>query len=116
MNSQFRSLFNHFFKLFFDRGSSEDSQRWSSIAQLLAALSVPGLMISFFMMSDHPPGITMFVTPAFSDSERMWLRMGDRYVFVSYAMIAMGILMALKWDSLFPDRQDYMVLTSLPIS
>ena len=116
MNSQFRPLFNHFFRRFFDRSTSEDSQPLSGIAQLLAGLSIPGLMISFFMMSDHPPGVTMFVTPAFSDTARVWLRMGDRYVFVSFAMIAMGILMALKWDSLFPDRQDYMVLTSLPIS
>src|SRR5262249_51813911 len=34
----------------------------------------------------------------------------------SFAMIAMGLLMAFKWDSLFPDRRDYLALTSLPIS
>jgi len=52
---------------------------------------------------------------AFSQVERLWLRLGDRYVFVAYAMIAMGLLMAFKWDSLFPDRRDYLILGSLPI-
>jgi predicted permease len=116
MGPQFRTLFGHFFERFFDTDSAADSDGRIRIIQLLAMLSVPGLMLSFFMKSDHPPGPTLFVTPAFSEIERVWLRVGDRYIFVSYAMIAMGLLMAFKWDSLFPDRRDYLALTPLPIS
>jgi predicted permease len=116
MGTQFRTLFRHFFERFFDTDSVADSDGRIRIIQLLAMLSVPGLMLSFFMKSDHPPGLTLFVTPAFSEIERIWLRVGDRYIFISYAMIAMGLLMAFKWDSLFPDRRDYLALTPLPIS
>src|SRR5689334_21362612 len=31
-------------------------------------------------------------------------------------MVVMGLVMTLKWDSLFPDRRDYLILSSLPIS
>src|SRR5205823_12163531 len=85
------------------------------VIQLLALLTVPGLMISFFMMADHPAG-SMFVTAAASETDRLWLRIGDRYVFVSYAMVVMGLLMTFKWDSLFPDRRDYLILSPLPVS
>src|SRR5439155_8541418 len=50
-----------------------------------------------------------------TEAERMWLRVGDRYTFVAYAMTAMGLLMAFKWETLFPDRPDYLILTPLPI-
>src|SRR5215468_3688119 len=117
MRPQFATLFRHFFARLFDsESSSPNSDGGLRIVQLLALLSVPGLMISFFMMSDHPPGLTLFVTPAFSDVERLWLRIGDHYVFVAYGITVMGLLMAFKWDSLFPDRRDYLTLGPLPIS
>jgi macrolide transport system ATP-binding/permease protein len=116
MNSQFFTLVKHFFGRFFDVDStSPDADSRARVIQFLALLSVPGLMISFFMMGDHP-AVSMFGRGASSQVERLWLRLGDRYVFVAYAMIAMGLLMAFKWDSLFPDRRDYLILTSLPIS
>jgi hypothetical protein len=31
-------------------------------------------------------------------------------------MVVMGFVMTFKWDSLFPDRRDYLILTPLPIS
>jgi hypothetical protein len=31
-------------------------------------------------------------------------------------MVVMGLVMTLKWDSLFPDRRDYLILSPLPIS
>ena len=51
-----------------------------------------------------------------SELTRLWLRAGDRYVFVCYSMVVMGFVMTFKWDSLFPDRRDYLILTPLPIS
>ena len=53
-------------------------------------LAVPGLMLTF------------------------WMRISP-YFFVSYSMIVMGFVMVFKWDSLFPDRRDYLNLASLPI-
>ncbi len=116
MDKQFRVLVAHFFGRFFDvESSSTDVDSRTRVIQFLALLTVPGLMISFFMLADHPAG-SMFVRGAFSETDRLWLRVGDRYVFVAYAMVVMGLLMTFKWDSLFPDRRDYLILTSLPIS
>src|SRR5205823_6852139 len=61
-----------------------------------------------FMLGDHPL--------ARSEVSRLWSRAGDRYVFISYAIVVMGFVMTFKWDSLFPDRRDYLILTPLPIS
>src|SRR5687767_14183312 len=116
MRGQFRTLVSHFFGRFFDvESSSADVDSRARVIQYLALLAVPGLMISFFMLGDHP-AVSMWTRGASSVSERLWLRVGDRYVFVAYAMVAMGLLMTFKWDSLFPDRRDYQILTSLPIS
>lgn len=40
----------------------------------------------------------------------------DRLLFVTAAMILTGLLTVVEWDSLFPDRRDYHVLISLPIT
>src|SRR5215831_9376752 len=115
MNSQFQLLVRHFLWRFFHRDGASDDERYVRILQILATLAVPGLLISFFLIPDHPPG-SLIMAGAETEAERVWLRVGDRYVFVAYAMTAMGLLMAFQWDSLFPDREDYLILTSLPIS
>src|SRR5262245_38721004 len=116
MNRQFRILVRHFFLRCFDVDSvAFDDEPYIRILQLLAILAIPGLLISFFLIPDHPPG-SLIMAASQTEAEPLWLRVGDRYVFVAYAMTAMGLLMAFKWDSLFPDRQDYLILTALPIS
>jgi pimeloyl-ACP methyl ester carboxylesterase len=116
MGHQFRTLVRHFFERFFDVDSTtSDEAPYIRIVQLLAVLAIPGLLISFFLIPDHPPG-SLIMAGAQTEAERLWLRIGDRYVFVAYAMMSMGLLMVFKWDSLFPDRRDYLILTALPIS
>jgi macrolide transport system ATP-binding/permease protein len=109
MSQEFRTLVVHFFGRFFDKDSrAEESDAYTGIVQLLALLVTPGLVLSFAMMTGNP----------FASSElaRQWARVGDRYVFVCYAIVVMGLVMTLKWDSLFPDKRDYLILSSLPIS
>src|SRR5689334_21865219 len=116
MDRQFRTLVRHFFERFFDVDSTtSDEAPYIRIVQLLAVLAIPGLLISFFLIPDHPPG-SLIMAGARTEAERLWLRIGYRYVFVAYAMMSMGLLMVFKWDSLFPDRRDYLILTALPIS
>jgi hypothetical protein len=45
-----------------------------------------------------------------------WLRTAIHYILVCYAMAVMGLVMTFSWDSLFPDKRDYLILASLPIS
>ena len=91
MKSHYRFLTRHFFDRLFDKESiSEGSDARATLIQTIGLLAVPGLMLTF------------------------WIRVSP-YFFVSYSMIVMGLVMVFKWDSLFPDRRDYVNLCSLPI-
>ena len=107
--ARFETLIRHFFERFFDKESlSPDADERANVIQIIAMLALPGAIISLFMIAYHP----LIRSEVF----RLWLRAGDRYVFVCYAMVVMGFVMTFKWDSLFPDRADYLILTPLPIS
>jgi len=109
MNNRFKTLVRHFFSRFFDRESlAAAGDERATTVQIVAMLAVPGAFVSLFTVADHPL--------IRSEVTRLWLRAGDRYVFVTYSMIVMGFVMTFKWDSLFPDRRDYLILTPLPIS
>src|ERR1700688_1845739 len=109
MSERFKTLVDHFFGRFFDRDSiSPDADEHANVVQIIAMLALPGAIISLFMLVDHPL--------ARSEVYRLWSRAGDRYIFVCYAMVVMGFVMTFKWDSLFPDRRDYLILTPLPVS
>jgi hypothetical protein len=109
MDHQFRTLIDHFFSRFFDKDSiSPDGDERANVIQIVAMLALPGALVSLFTIADHPL--------IRSEVMRLWLRAGDRYVFVCYSMVVMGFVMTFKWDSLFPDRRDYLILTPLPVS
>jgi hypothetical protein len=48
--------------------------------------------------------------------DELWLQASIHYTLVCYAMAVMGLVMTFSWDSLFPDKRDYLILGSLPIS
>jgi len=103
------TLVRHFFSRFFDKDSlSKDGDERANVVQIIAMLALPGAIVSLFTLADHPL--------IRSELTRLWLRAGDRYVFICYSMVVMGFVMTFKWDSLFPDRRDYLILTPLPIS
>src|SRR5262245_6244648 len=88
---QARHLTRHSFDRFFDKDSiSPGSEPTANVIQTLSMLAVPGLMLVF------------------------WMRFSP-YFFISYSMTVMGFVMVFKWDSLFPDRRDYVILATLPI-
>ena len=106
---RFDTLVRHFFGRYFDKESiSASGDEHANVVQIIAMLALPGAIVSLFTMADHPL--------IRSEVTRLWLRSGDRYVFVCYSMVVMGFVMTFKWDSLFPDRRDYLILTPLPIS
>ncbi|HEV2447343.1 MAG TPA: hypothetical protein VGS58_15530 [Candidatus Sulfopaludibacter sp.] len=84
-----RTLVRHFFTGFD-----------ANVTQTLGLLAVPG---AFFVLVFQP---LLF---------RDWDLVGVRYLFISLSMILMGIVVVVKWDALFPDRRDYVILTPLPV-
>src|SRR5215510_7359759 len=109
MNERSKALVRHFSSRFFDKDSlSAQADERANVVQIVAMLALPGAIVSLFTIADHPL--------IRSELTRLWLRAGDRYIFVCYSMVVMGFVMTFKWDSLFPDRRDYLILTPLPIS
>jgi hypothetical protein len=109
MNTRSTILIRHFFSRFFDKDSiSPGAEPHANVIQIVAMLALPGAILSLFTIADHPLIRSELMT--------LWYRAGDRYTFVCYAMVVMGFVMTFKWDSLFPDRRDYLILTPLPIS
>jgi hypothetical protein len=96
-----RVLIRHSFGRFFDRESlAPQGDPQASLAQLLGILAVPG---SFFVLLFRP--LTL----------RGWDLVYCRYLFLSFSMITMAMIVVLCWDALFPDRRDYQILTPLPV-
>jgi hypothetical protein len=97
----FGDLVRHFFGRFFDAESlSPQGDPAINVTQTLGILAVPS---AFFVLLFRPLTLTG------------WSLVAVRYMFVSYSMIVMGLLMVFEWDALFPDRRDYQILTPLPI-
>ena len=79
----------------------------TNVVQALGLLAGPGMFVGFYML----PQMVSFRRPF----DHNWLLIGDYYFFVLYSMVVMGFVMVLEWDSLFPDRRDYLCLTPLPL-
>lgn len=72
----------------------------ANVTQTLGMLAAPG---AFFVLLFQP---LLF---------QGWDLVGVRYLFISLSMIVVAIMMVAKWNALFPDQTDYLVLTPLPV-
>lgn len=72
----------------------------ANVTQTLGMLAAPG---AFFVLVFQP---LMF---------HGWDLVGVRYLFISLSMVVIGIVVVAKWDALFPDKADYLILTPLPL-
>ena len=94
-------LARHFFDRFLDREAlSPGGEPETNIVQLLGFLAVPS---AFFIILCQPMVMVR------------WQLVAVRNFFVSFSMIVMGFVMVFEWDTLFPDRRDYQILTPLPL-
>ncbi len=97
----FPALVRHFFSRFFDKESlSPQGEPEAGAIQALALLAAPGAFLAILSLP-----LTF----------RNWDLVFIRYLFLSFSMVGMGIIMVLEWDALFPDRRDYQVLTPQPL-
>ena len=111
-DDSFRTLVVHFFHRFFDTDSAaEESVPRTRLVQFLALMTVVTPMLMILMIRGQQR-----VQVAITALDVSWFRAGIHYTFVCYAMAVMGLVMTYRWDGLFPDRRDYLILTSLPIS
>lgn len=81
---------------------------------VLALLAAPGAFISI-MLLDKYSGLLRFLRGN-HHFDPYAASVPDQYFFLTFSMAITGIVTVLKWDSIFPDRRDYMNLAPLPIA
>jgi len=111
--AQFRELVRHFFSRFFDNDlvavNSDDADMRSTVVNILAMLTAPGMLLPFLFMTKY------------SNLQRMPLyvrdlaSLGEKEFFICFSMTVMGLVTVIEWEMLFPDPRDYANLTPLPI-
>lgn len=114
MNRPFRRLVAHFASVIIQSGQDEGGSDLNlGIGGVLALLAVPGAFVSLGLF-DKYSSLLLFLrgTKAF-DAYRASLP--DKYFFIVLSMAITGVVTALKWDRIFPSRQDYLNLAALPI-
>jgi hypothetical protein len=84
------------------------------VGAMLALLAAPGAFISILLMDKYSSLLRFLREERTFDAYASSLP--DQYFFLTFSMAVTGIVTVLKWDSIFPDRRDYMNLAPLPIA
>ena len=108
---RFRVLFREFFGQFFaSESATSDHQVRQAVIGVLAFLLTPGLFIP--LQTSVAFALAAIRFPAMLDP---LIRLMAT-VFITYAIVSMGVIAAFTWDALGFDRTDAMVLGPTPVS
>ena len=83
------------------------------IAAILGLLALPGVFASLFL-ADKYGSLFQFIRGD-RDFDPYAASLPDEYFFIALAMVVSAVVAVWKWDSLLPDRRDYVNLAPLPI-
>jgi hypothetical protein len=107
---QFRELTRLFFGRFLENDLiCLDGDTTATLSNILALLAAPGVIL---------PVLEQFVYARFPGSPLyIWdyRSLQEKGFYICYSMAVLGIVAALEWDSLAPDRRDFTVLRPFPI-
>ena len=81
---------------------------------ILAFLAVPGVAVSMVLMDKY--GYLVWHLGKYKTAMYMPAALADKFFFVTLGVVVVGFVTVLRWDALFPDLTDYMILTPLPLS
>lgn len=105
-------LARHFLTRYFDT-EVESGELRAGVPALLGFAAAPGLVACALLFDKYSTlrGWFMGVFTLDRDLETL----PDKYIFLTLAFVISGLATVFKWDSLFPDRKDYMILAPLPL-
>lgn len=93
-------------------GDQDEMQ--SGVGVLLGLLAMPGAFVSIMLFEKYG-GIFHYLYGV-SRFDTLTEALRDEYFFVAFAMSVCGAVAVWKWDLIFPERRDFMVLAPLPLS
>jgi hypothetical protein len=110
----FWRLVAHFGQRLFAGGDSAGEGELSlGVAAMLALLATPGLFITVLRFGKYSSTLRFFQGGGPFDPYVQSIP--DQYFYFAFSMAITGVVVALKWDSILPGRQDYMNLAPLPV-
>ena len=109
----FKRLVQHFiYRTFYGAGNDGGDLQFG-IPILLGVLSTPSAFSSILLLGKYWTLGFLFGKQAINVYR---VSIPDEYFFIVYSMAITGAIVILKWDRLFPGRQDYDNLAPLPLS
>lgn len=76
----------------------------------IALLAAPGYLVSF-LFGIHYDRLWRFNRASLADAI-----LADQLLFVTFSMMALGLVALIIWEGVFPDRRDVRILGTLPLS
>jgi hypothetical protein len=111
----FGRLVQIFVERIFRGGGDADTEGLDlGIGLVLTLLAMPGGFVSLLLFDKY--GSLLQWLRGQHNVDTLLLTFPDEYFFIVLSMTVTGAVAVWRWDSIFPDRRDYMNLAHLPIS
>ena len=101
-------------RIFHGGGDTDAEELDFSMGLILALLALPGAFVSVILFEKY--GSLLQWMRGETNFNPLSATLPDEYFFIVLSMVVTGAVAVWKWDSIFPDRRDYMNLVPLPIS
>lgn len=98
-------------RLFEDDSAGPGSGFQTNIYQILGFLLAAGWFIAYFLM---PQLMRLSTGPTSPQTD--WTIFTLRMLFTSFFFAIVGFAAVFEWDTLFPDRRDFLILGTLPVT
>jgi len=103
-------LIRHFLAQFFESELiPRQAEARVTLIQILALIATPGFVIMCCLLRKYAR-----LAPL-SPAAAHLAALDEKCLFIHFSMVVIGLVAVLEWDSLFPDRRDYLILCPLPI-
>ncbi len=111
----FARMVQLFIARIFHGGGDADSEGFDlSVGLVLSLLALPGGFVSILLFNKY--GSLLQWMRGATDVDPYAVAVPDEYFFIVLSMVVTGVVAVWRWDSIFPDRRDYLNLVPLPIS
>jgi hypothetical protein len=111
----FTCLFRLFLTRTFHGGDESGAEEVDlSLGLVLSLLALPGGLYSLLLFEKY--STLLLWMRGQNNFDPVAATMPDEYFFIVLSMVVTGSVAVWRWDSIFPDRRDYMNLVPLPIS
>jgi hypothetical protein len=111
----FGRLVRLFVERIFRGGGDTDTEGLDlGVGLVLTLLAMPGGFVSILLFDKY--GSLLQWLRGQTSVDTLSIAFPDEYFFIVLSMTVTGAIAVWRWDSIFPDRRDYMNLVHLPIS